>query len=306
VFFFPYRADLELLQVPLLTFLICLAAALLYWAQAANEQELSESTKAFCAKNAPRDYQIIIKTTTGRSAKNICPRLMFQLRRAADAEQFVRTKIIREARFARYTPEQSQNYMTEIVLTQFNRYLQETPEYLTAKLWYQPETFNPLTMLSAALAHGSWSHLIGNLFFFFAFAATVEVILGMWRFVVLVLALAIGTHVAYSLTSLGMDTPVPTVGLSGVVMGTMGMFAWFLPAHGIRCIWWFFVIFKRVVIPAWVLFVWYLGWDLYALTQDERSGVNLVAHISGALIGYGIGFTLFRGRKQEVLLMRGA
>ena len=121
-------------------------------------------------------------------------------------------------------------------MLQFERYKERTPEYLTAKLWYQPETFNPVTMLSAALSHGSWSHLIGNLFFFFAFAATVEVILGMWRFVLFTVTLAVGTHIAYSLTSLGMEAPVPTVGLSGVVMGMMGMFAWFLPAHGIRCI----------------------------------------------------------------------
>ena len=34
-------------------------------------------------------------------------------------------------------------------MLQFERYKERTPEYMTAKLWYQPETFNPVTMLSA-------------------------------------------------------------------------------------------------------------------------------------------------------------
>ena len=303
MFFFPYRADLELLQVPLLTFLICLACALIYWAQADNEHKINATTKEFCAESAPRDYQNIIKKITGRSAKNICAGLMYQIRRAADPETYVRTQLIRDARFAGYSVAESQDYMTSIVMLQFERYKERTPEYLTAKLWYQPETFNPMTMLSAALSHGSWSHLVGNLFFFFAFAATVEVILGMWRFVLFTVTLAVSTHIAYSLTSLGMEAPIPTVGLSGVVMGMMGMFAWFLPAHGIRCIWWFFVIFKRIVVPAWILFVWYLGWDVYALTQGDSGGVNLVAHVSGAIIGYGVGFVFLRRRKDEFLLL---
>ncbi|NKC11275.1 MAG: hypothetical protein GKR94_03420 [Gammaproteobacteria bacterium] len=66
--------------------------------------------------------------------------------------------------------------------------------------------------------------------FFFAFAATVEIILGAWRYILVFLALAIGTHVTYSPTG---DT-VPTLSLYGVVMGVMGLYAWFLPTSGIR------------------------------------------------------------------------
>ena len=303
VFFFPYRADLELLQVPLLTFLVCLLCALIYWAQASNEHDVIEKTESFCAEKSPRLYRIVVKKTTGRSAHEVCPALMFELRRAADPEQFIREKMIQDARIAGYSEDDGRALMTEAVLKQYQLYLRATPELLTASLWYQPETYNIVRMVTAAFAHGSWSHLIGNLFFFFAFAATVEVILGWWRYVALLLTLALGTHIAYAITSAGMEQALPTVGLSGVVMGMMGMFAWFLPAHGIRCFIWFFVVFTRVVIPAWILFAWYLGWDLFALAQGDKSGVNLVAHVSGAFIGYGLGFAFLRKRKRDILAL---
>jgi membrane associated rhomboid family serine protease len=49
-------------------------------------------------------------------------------------------------------------------------------------------------MLSAAVAHASWSHLIGNLIFFFAFAATIEILLGPLLYIGVLVILALGTH----------------------------------------------------------------------------------------------------------------
>ena len=300
MFFFPYRADLELLKIPLLTILVCIVCIAVYWQQAKNQELVASATKSFCQQPSPRMYRMVIKKATGVPASQACSRLMFEIRRAADPEQFLRKEVIRETRFAGYSATQSTDYMLQIIMTEFQRFDAATPSFLTAKLWYQPDSFNITNMLSAAIAHGSWTHLIGNLFFFFAFAATVEIILGWWKFLLLI-TLAVGTHLAYSLTSLGVETPVPTVGLSGVVMGMMGMFAWFLPRHGIRCFFWFFIFFRRFSLPAWLLFTWYLGWDIYALTQGDNGGVNLVAHVSGTLIGYAAGMLFLRARKREIV-----
>jgi len=245
-------------------------------------------------------YQIVISKTLNRRAEEVCERLMFSIRKAPDPELYLRDRVIRGTRIAGYSAEQSTALMTRVILTEYKRFQGVTPEYLMEKLWYRPASYDVLRMVSAAFSHGSWTHLIGNLFFFFAFAAAVEIILGWWKYLLLILGLAIGTHLAYSLTSLGVAAPAPTVGLSGVVMGMMGMFAWFLPKHGIRCFFWFLVFFKRFAIPAWVLFAWYLGLDIYALTRADNSGVNLVAHVSGALIGYLSGALFLRSRKREI------
>jgi len=47
----------------------------------------------------------------------------------------------------------------------------QAPAILTARLWYPADSWNPLRMISAPAAFGSWAHLMGNLSFF-AFAAT--------------------------------------------------------------------------------------------------------------------------------------
>jgi len=158
-------------------------------------------------------------------------------------------------------------------------------------------------MVTATVSHGSWWHPIGNLYFFFAFAVAVELIVGWWRYLVTIAVIGIGTGVACSLSSLGADDPLPTVGRSGVVMGMMALFTYFLPTGGIRCLLWIVVLFKRLTIPAWILFVWYFGWDVYAVQSGGKPGVNLIAHVSGGVIGLAMGALFFRKQRRDLSLL---
>ena len=47
MFFFPYRADLELLKIPLLTILVCIVCIAVYWQQAKNQELVASATKSF-------------------------------------------------------------------------------------------------------------------------------------------------------------------------------------------------------------------------------------------------------------------
>ena len=49
---------------------------------------------------------------------------------------------------------------------------------LTERLAYDPASYNVWHMVTAAFAHASWIHIIGNLMFFFAFGVTVEIVIG--------------------------------------------------------------------------------------------------------------------------------
>ena len=56
-----------------------------------------------------------------------------------------------------------------------------------------------------------------------------------------------------------------------------------------------------MAVPAWLLSLWYIGFDVYQLLNNKEMGtVNLVAHVSGAIIGLLLSITSFRRRKQEV------
>ena len=62
------------------------------------------------------------------------------------------------------------------------------------------------------------------------------------------------------------------------------------------------MIVRIVAVPAWLLVAWYIGWDAYDLfvLSDDSSGVNLVAHVSGAALGYLAGIAFFRSRRREI------
>ncbi len=86
-------------------------------------------------------------------------------------------------------------------------------------------------------------------------------------------------------------------------MGMMALFTFFLPRGNIRCLLWIIVLIRTIAVPAWLLAAWYIGWDVYALFHDaEQSGINVVAHVSGAALGYLAGVAFFRKRRAEVRL----
>lgn len=245
-----------------------------------------------------REYYIVMSKLAEGSeldVENVCKIVISAMHFSNDKEHTL-NKIVS------YAPKfsiMSEDYLREL----YGAFNSSTPKTLTQRLQYSPQTFNVVSMVTSAFSHGSWSHVLGNLFFFFAFAATVEIIHGSTLFAVIVVALAIGTNLTYALVVSGTVESVPTVGLSGVVMGMIGMFVYFIPREKIVCLFWVFVIFKRLRVPAYILAIWYFGWDVYDLTnQGVSTGINLVAHVSGFILGYSFGLLLFRRRKQEVIM----
>ena len=169
-------------------------------------------------------------------------------------------------------------------------------------LMYYPDSWNPIKMLTASVAHGSWSHIIGNLLFFYAFSPMLEIaVASTKRYVFILIALALITHITYSLYSLAVGDYVPTLGLSGVVMGVIGLAAYMMPRANIRTFVWFITHVKNYYIPAWLLAVWFIGWDISDLfSYGLSSGINLISHVSGGIGGYLIGYYYLKDHKMEI------
>jgi len=71
----------------------------------------------------------------------------------------------------------------------------------------------------------------------------------------------------------------------------IGLSAYLMPHARIRVLVWFITILRNVYIPAWILAVWYIGWDTWdMLTRDDYDGINVIAHVSGGFAGYFIGW----------------
>jgi len=173
---------------------------------------------------------------------------------------------------------------------------------ITQNLVYYPDSWNPLKMVTASLAHAGFWHLFGNLLFFMAFAPALEILIGSsLRYIGVMLFVALVSSIGYSLwTVITGAEVIPTLGFSGVVMGMIGLSAHLMPQARVRVFCWM-IVFKTFFVPAWVLAAIYIGLDAWAmLTLNNFGGVNLVAHVAGGLAGYAYGVLWLDDRKQEI------
>lgn len=304
--FIAYRADLELAKLPFVTILICVLCVLIYTAQRKNEADFVNRSEAFCQQEISYDTRLAFSKLFGSYDTGTRCNLILKLQLSAKAPAQQLGELT-DNPTAQNLRTDSKDYYSSELLNYFSQYKQAVNiEYLTQKLQYKPETWSFPHMISAAFTHGSWSHLLGNLFFFFAFAATLEIVLGPVYFLVVILGLAIGTHTVYSVAMLAAVKPMPTIGLSGVVMGVMGLFWYLLPMANVRVLFWLLVIFKRFSIPAWVFIGTYVLLDTLELLSVgvEGSQVNLVAHVSGAALGLLMGMIFFSKQKRAIVALR--
>ena len=301
--FFPYKFDLGLKKIPFLTILVCLVCIAIYSKQFANESEFSEKTHWFCSKDRSHVAQMALEKSIGNASPYRCVEFMFELGVSDDPEKIISDYAENSKSFAGLSDEDSKLYIKDFLSDEYRTYRSRVPTYTTRALWYSPESWNPVTMVTSSFSHGSWDHLIGNLIFFYAFAAAVELIIGSLAFASVIMVMVFGTSVSYSLAMMSVENPLPTVGLSGIVMGMIAMLAFFMPTAKIRCFYWILIKIGTVAVSAWILALFYLGIDVYTLmTQDEMGGINLIAHVSGGAIGFFMAALFFRKQRREIAI----
>ncbi len=149
-------------------------------------------------------------------------------------------------------------------------------------LAYQSKTSDIGSMFTSVFAHlGIW-HLLGNLFFFYCFARTIESKISVVGYLLAFVVFVLVTNLAFSISA---TAPIYTVGLSGVVWGFMGMFLLRYPRDQIECFVWRIRLFRTVAVPAFILILAFLAIDVIAYHRIQDSNVNYVAHFSGFVSG---------------------
>jgi membrane associated rhomboid family serine protease len=163
------------------------------------------------------------------------------------------------------------------------------PSHLAALLAGSPAYPVPVIavpFLTSLFLHGSWMHVIGNMWFLYIFGDNVEDYLGHFKYLVFYLltgVLAMSTHVAMNLHS-----TAPALGASGAIAGVLG--AYFVLYPRARVLTWFFVFV--VWVPAWIILgYWFvlnfLSGTATALAVQRQSmgGVAFWAHVGGFISG---------------------
>jgi membrane associated rhomboid family serine protease len=176
------------------------------------------------------------------------------------------------------------------------------PAHLTAFLSGSPN-YSPLAIalpfFTSMFLHGSWMHVIGNMWFLYIFGDNVEDYLG--HFPYLVFYLLVGLIAMATQIAVDPYSRVPTVGASGAIAGVLG--AYFVLYPRARVLTWFFVFI--IHIPAWVVLgYWFvlqfLSGTATALAYEGRndSGIAFWAHVGGFVAGVGL-IKLFPERQRR-------
>jgi len=143
-----------------------------------------------------------------------------------------------------------------------------------------------ITILTAMFMHASWSHIIGNMIFLWAFGPEMEDAMGRWRYLVFYL---VGGFVAMlAQIAASPHSTVPNLGASGAIAAVMGGFLVTYPRDRIRSILVIFIFVKVTSIPAALLIgFWFLTQLVNAgqVAQAQSGGVAYLAHIGGFIFG---------------------
>lgn len=143
-----------------------------------------------------------------------------------------------------------------------------------------------LPFFTSLFLHGSWLHVIGNMWFLFIFGDNVEDYLGHFKYLVFYMltgVLAMGTHVA-----MNPHSTAPALGASGAIAGVLG--AYFVLYPRSRVLTWFFVFVLWV--PAWIILGYWFVLNFLsgtatalAVQGQNMGGVAFWAHVGGFVSG---------------------
>src|SRR4051812_30371421 len=126
-------------------------------------------------------------------------------------------------------------------------------------LAFYPHHLDPLKMFTSVFTHADIWHLLGNLFFFYCFSRSIETQLTAVGYLLSFVVFVLVTNLAYAATA---AANIPTIGLSGVVWGYMGMFLFRYPKDDIDCFVWFIWIFKKIEVPVLIFILAYLALNI--------------------------------------------
>jgi rhomboid family protein len=165
-----------------------------------------------------------------------------------------------------------------------------------------PAYFAPATLISSMFLHGSWSHIIGNMWFLWIFGDNVEDRMGHVRYLVFYLLCGIVAglgQIYFDPTSM-----YPTIGASGAIAGVMGAYFVLYPQSRVLTLIPLIIFWEIVEIPAifllgfWFLMQLFNAGAIAATANTQGGGVAFAAHVAGFVTGL-IGVFIFRKRQPD-------
>jgi len=143
------------------------------------------------------------------------------------------------------------------------------------------------TLITSMFLHGSWLHIIGNMWFLWIFGDNVEDSFGSFAFLIFYLTCGISASlVQFAAEPL---SRVPTIGASGAIAGVMGAYLVLYPRARVLTLI-PFIFYFTMEIPAFVMLVyWFVIQFFSGVTSlgmsHSSGGVAFWAHVGGFIVG---------------------
>jgi membrane associated rhomboid family serine protease len=155
-------------------------------------------------------------------------------------------------------------------------------------------------VITSMFLHGSWMHLIGNMWFLWLFGNNIEDSMTRPRFVVFYLLCGLAAAMAQVLAQ--PDSVLPMVGASGAISGVMGAYLVLYPRVRVFTLVPLGFFLTTIALPAWAMLIYWMVLQLAGgLTQigAQGGGVAFWAHVGGFLAGVAL-IKLFARPSQVV------
>jgi membrane associated rhomboid family serine protease len=145
----------------------------------------------------------------------------------------------------------------------------------------------PLNVITSMFLHGSWMHLLGNMWFLWLFGNNVEDSMTRPRFIAFYLLAGLGAALLQVMVD--PQSIVPMVGASGAISGVMGAYLVLYPRVRVFTFVPLGFFLTSVALPAWAMLIyWMLLQVLGGFTRigsGQEGGVAFWAHVGGFIAG---------------------
>jgi membrane associated rhomboid family serine protease len=142
-------------------------------------------------------------------------------------------------------------------------------------------------VLTSMFLHGSWMHLLGNMWFLWLFGNNIEDSMTRPRFVAFYLLAGLGAALAQVIAD--PSSAVPMVGASGAISGVMGAYLVLFPRVRVFTLVPLGFFITSFALPAWAMLIYWAMLQVFggvtSIVGEQTGGVAFWAHLGGFLVG---------------------
>ena len=142
-------------------------------------------------------------------------------------------------------------------------------------------------VVTSMFLHGSWMHLLGNMWFLWLFGNNIEDSMTRPRFVAFYLLAGLAAALAQVFANPA--SPVPMVGASGAISGVMGAYLVLFPRVRVFTLLPLGFYITSIALPAWAMLLYWAFLQFFggitSIVGAQEGGVAFWAHLGGFLAG---------------------